>query len=395
MRISTALFHQLGVNSMLNQQAELSRTQQQLSTGRKILNPADDPVGSAQIVGFNQSLASIEQYNKNADQAQSAVQLEESIYGQVDDLLQNVRERVVQMNNASQTNETRGFAATEVRQQLQQLLSLANTQDGNGQYLFAGSKSNTQPFNSDFSYNGDQSTRRMQVSNSRQIDVAAPGDRIFSLVRDGNGTFATAPSAANTGTGIIDQGSVVDPAQWVAGDYTLSFTGPDTYDITDGSGPVASNVSYTSGETIIDIPGIQFSISGAPSPGDSFTIKASSSQSMFETLDKIASALDKNVNTPAEQAALNNTLNASLGNLDQALGQVLTARADAGTRLKELDSVRSANEDQVIYYKQAISVLQDTDFAEAASRLSQQALALEAAQKSYVQVRDLSLFNYI
>lgn len=400
MRISTSQFHQLASRTMLEQQAEISRTQQQLASGKRLLTPADDPVGAARAMELSKSVAALARYSANADLAQSAVAQQESAYAQVGDLIQDVRELTVQMSNATQTNETRGFAAADVRQRLEHLLSLANSETESGQYLFAGTRSASQPFVSEggvVRYAGDQGERSMQVSASRQIPVGTPGELLFNRIPQGNGAFYTRADAANSGNASIDGGSV--SGNFAPDDYTLEFSqaapgDPISYTITGaGTGPVASG-AYTSGEPI-SFQGAQVTLTGTPANGDRFDIAPSRGQSLFSTLQTLADALDRPVNNPADQAKLNTTLGGSLQDLDQALGQFLTARADAGARLKELDSVRMANEEQTFNHQKALSVLQDTDYADAASRLSRQVLALEAAQRSYVQIKDLSLFNYL
>ena len=152
-----------------------------------------------------------------------------------------------------------------------------------------------------------------------------------------------------------------------------------------------SNVDFSqAGPPAFDY-GAQASISGAPADGDSFTIKASTNQSVFQTIDDLLNLLQ----TSPSGAALTNGLAGAQNNLDNAMENVLTVRTSTGARLKELDSVKNAGDDRALQYSQTVSSLQDLDYAKAASELAQQQMNLEAAQKSFVKVAGLSLFNYL
>lgn len=224
MRISTSQIYQQGLSAMLNQQANLSKTQMQLSTGQRILTPADDPAGSAQALDLSQAIAVAKQYGVNANHAQTRLGLEDNALSNISNLLQRVRELALQANNATQTNETRAALSQEVQQRLNDLLALANTQDANNEYLFAGYNGNVQPFAktaSGFSYSGDQGSRYLQIGPSTQVANGDPGSDVFMAVRNGNGTFAISANSANTGSGVISPGTPDTATAYVPGTYSL------------------------------------------------------------------------------------------------------------------------------------------------------------------------------
>ena len=244
MRISTSMIYDQGVNSINQQYGDLVKLQQQLSTGRRVLTPADDPIASARALQVAQSQSVNAQYMLNGQHAQSSLELEESVLTQVTGLLQDARVLAVNAGNPSLSDSDRTSLAVDLQGRYAQLLGLANTTDGNGLYLFSGYKGTTQPFSETgsggVSYNGDQGQRRVQVSASRQIAVSSSGAEVFQLIKSGNGTFATAAAGINTGTGIVSQGVVLDAALWNAAgnnqDFTIRFDvtgGATTYDIVD------------------------------------------------------------------------------------------------------------------------------------------------------------------
>lgn len=422
MRISTSTFYDSGVGSMQQQTAKLLQVQQQIASNRRILTPADDPVAAAQVLQVSQSQAVNQQYAANIGTAGDSLALEESVLGSIRGLLQDVRDVTIQAGNPVLNQNDRAALANDLRGRYQQLLGLANSVDGGGQYLFSGYQGGIRPFGESapgtVAYNGDQGQRLIQISASRQIAVSDAGAEVFQRIADGNGSFVTA-AGGNAGAAVIDAGSVLDASKWnVAGnskDYTIKFSvigGVTTYDIIDnapgglslltGAVPAAAPYPrvYASGSSIdfsqagppaFDF-GAQVTITGAPANGDSFSIKASThQQDVFKTLDSLVQLLQG----ASSDAALTNGLGAAQRNLDNAMENVSTVRASAGARLRELDSVQSAGDDRALQYSQTLSRLQDLDYAKAASELIQQQVNLEAAQKSFVKVAGLSLFNYL
>ncbi|HHJ17417.1 MAG TPA: flagellar hook-associated protein 3, partial [Gammaproteobacteria bacterium] len=138
MRIGTLQMFRQGVNAMLEQQTNLYKTQNQLSTGKRINSPSDDPTGAAQLVGLSESSRITEQYQSNILAARTRLELEDAALGSVGDTLQRVRELTVAALNDTNGVTERTAIASEVRQLAQEVLGLANRKDGNGQFMFAG-----------------------------------------------------------------------------------------------------------------------------------------------------------------------------------------------------------------------------------------------------------------
>jgi flagellar hook-associated protein 3 FlgL len=400
MRISTAQLFQGSLNGMLDNQSSLNKTQMQLSTGRRILAPSDDPTGSAGALNLSQAIAATQQYQKNADTARGRLQLEESTLGSASDLLQRVRELAVQANNDVQTRETRGYLAIELRGIRQHLIGLANQRDAGGDYLFAGFQGNVQPFqptaSGQVSYVGDQNSRYLQIGASQQVADGDPGSDVFAAIRNGNGTFTTLDNPANTGTGVIDPGTVLNPALVVANDFRIQFTSATTYDVINDTTAttVLAAQTYVEGAAI-GFNGVQTSVSGQPASGDSFTVTPSSNQDIFASVQNLINALEGPSSTTAEQTRFHNAINRGIVDLDQGMQNILEMRARAGARLNTVDNQNDSNDNFVLQLQQSLSETQDLDYAEAISRLNRQLLSLQASQQSFVKVQGLSLFNFL
>ena len=396
MRVSTQGAFLQGLSLMQRLQSALDNTQRQISSGRRVLTPSDDPIAASRALDMRESLGRLEQFERNASIASNRLSQEEAALGSVNNVLQRVRELSLQASNATQSNESRQLIAVEMRQQLEQLVQLANQRDGNGAYLFSGNLEDTQPVirsAAGFSYNGDQGQRYIQVGEARQIADGDSGAAVFFGIRDGNGTFSSAAAAANTGTGVLGPGSLVDPAAWVADQYTVRFIDENNYEVLDSSAAVVVSAGYRSGDTIA-FNGIEFSLQGQPQGADEFTISPSRFQDVFTTIERLATAVEQGASDDASSAALSNGINSEFLNIDQAIGNILDVRTQVGARLAAIEDQLDSNGAFALSYQETLSDIEDLDYAEALSRLSLEATTLEAAQQSFIRTQSLSLFNY-
>jgi len=397
MRVSSNTLFDSNVAAMNQQQARLLQTQQQVSTGRKILTASDDPVAAARALDVSQSDAMNTQYASNRDSARHTLSLAESTLQSVTTLFQDVKTATINAGNGSLNDSDRRTMATNLSGRLEELVGLANTTDGVGNYLFSGFQSKTQPFvdtAAGMGYFGDDGQRNVQVSASRQLPSSNSGADLFMRIKNGNGTFVTQASPANTGSGVIRQGSVIDATALTGNSYSVTFTSATTFDVTNLSTVPASVVSagnaYVSGQAI-SFDGMQFDIQGAPVSGDSFTVSPSSNESVFNTISDLINAL----NAPVVGANLGNALNHGMNQMDRALDNVLTTRSSLGLRLNEIDALQVAGEDLGLQFQNTLSQLQDVDYNQAISDLVRQQTNLQAAQQTFSKVAGLSLFDYI
>ncbi len=394
MRISTSQIYTQGSEAIARAQSELFANQQRIASGKRMLNPADDPVASAEVVVVGQSRARVERYAANIVTASESLATNDSILGDVSDLLIDIRTLAVNAGSGALSAADRAGIATELQGRLDQLVGLANSRGADGGFLFSGFAVATQPFalaGGSYVYHGDQGTRAIAVADGRELEVSVHGETLFNSIRTGNGTFLASAAGANTGTGTLDGGSVVDAALIDGHRYQLAFSvvaGVTTYDVTDltTSTVVSTGNPYAPGSAVT-VAGMQVKIAGSPAAGDAFTLEPAPRQSVFRTVQDLVAALRAPSATPAEKTKLANGLGTALQNLTQAQEAVLTARAGLGARMRELDSLSTGNEARLVQYESTLSRLSDL--------FARQQLALEASQKSFLQVSGLSLFSYL
>lgn len=397
MRVSTMSSYLNGLTAMQRLQSALDHTQRQISSGRRILTPSDDPIAATRALEFRESIARLEQFDRNAGIAENRLAQEETVVGSVNNVLQRVRELALQANNSTQSNETRSLIAVEIREQLDYLVQLANQKDGNGNYLFSGNLQGVEPVSrmgANFAYNGDQGQRLIRIGDGRQIADSDPGSDIFFKIRAGNGNFTVTPVGGISGTGVVGQGQVVDPTAWDQGTYTLRFIDPNNYEALDSGGAVVAGGAYQSGDRIA-FAGIEFALTGAPDTNDEFAVSPSPYQDIFTSIERLAASVEQPITDDPSRAALNNSINASLQNIDQAIGNVLNIRTKIGSRLAVIESQVDSNSALTLAIQQTLAGIEDLDYAEVLSRLSQEVTTLEAAQQSFVRTQQLTLFNYL
>jgi len=398
MRISTNLLHQEAVNSLNSNYARLSRTQQQVATGKRIQKPSDDPQAAASVLNLNQSVSVNNQYIRNSSAAKDSVSLVESTLASVTKIMQDIRTQAVNAGNAALSARERSSLAADIRSRMQELLGLANTQDGGGQYLFSGFQTSTKPFSEttpgNVAYYGDQGQRFTQISTGRQIAISDNGNDIFQRIKNGNGTFVASAGGSNTGNGLITQGTVTNPSALTRDNYQITFTVTatgTTYSVvnTDTAASVITNAAYTN-DGAISFDGIQVQVQDVPANGDTFNIAPSTDTSLFTMITGLATALDSTNTTVVKQG-----VGAALSNFTNGLDNILKIRATTGTRLNEIEATQDTGLDININYKTSISRLEDLDYNQAISDLTLQQILYEASQKSYVSVQQLSLFNFL
>ena len=397
MRISTFWMQQSAVNAMLDQQAQVAHTQLEVSTGRRILTPSDDPAGASRALSLTHAGAANTQYQRNIDSANSRLGNEDQTLSSVSSLLDRVRTLALEGQNGTLDSGDRKNIATEIRQRLSQLVALGNTKDANGEYIFAGNATRTQPFvqnGGSVGYAGDQGQRSIAIAPGQTIATGDPGSDVFQNIPGGNGIFQIAASPTNTGTLVSGATSVSDRSQWDGGSYQIQFTAPDQYQVVDASNTVVSSGSYASGDTI-SFRGVEIGFTGTPAVGDSYSVGPSTAKDMFSTLSDIADALESPSFTPHDSATIHDKIGRAIENIDRASDRVVDVRARIGARLNTTDDQSNLNAGVGVDLKSALSKVQDTDYASAVSRLNLQMTGLQAAQAAYVKTQGLSLFNYL
>jgi flagellar hook-associated protein 3 FlgL len=315
MRVSTIQYFTNGVSNIQSARDALGTTQQKIATGKKILAPSDDPIRSTQVLKVKEELSLNEQYKDNISFATNKNQLVDSVLHSVVDALQRIRDLTLRANNAVLSDNDRRGIGIEVEALQEQMVSLLNTKDGTGEYVFAGYQGATIPFieqpGGGYSYQGDEGFRVVEIAAGDTIEISDSGKKVFVDVPSANNTILTSAAESNSSdsTARISTGLILDQEAFDAvypEDFAIVFNDPAlnqnqrTLTITqrsDGSpvfgtrpGGHMINVPYEDGG-LMEFNGIEFFVTGDPQPGDTFFIESSANESTLDTVERLASIL--------------------------------------------------------------------------------------------------------
>jgi len=314
MRISTQMMYQQNMRGITDSQSKWLSYGEQMSTGKRVNRPSDDPIAASQAVVLSQAQAQNSQYTLARSFASQRVGLEESVLGQVTTALQSAQDKIVYAGNGSLSDNDRSSIATDLQGIRDQLLNLANSTDGNGRYIFAGYKTDAPAFDqATGKYDGGDTPIRQQVDSARNMQISHTGQEVFE--------------------------------------------------------------SFTS--------------NAAPEPDGSAPEK-----NLFKILDNVIAALKTPVSgDQGKTDQMNLDIDKANRGLRNSLDNVLTVRADLGTKLTELDALDTLGSDRALGQTQQMSDLVDVDWNAAISSYTMQQAALQASYKAFSDMQGMSLFQ--
>ncbi len=381
------------INSL---ESSISQNENDLSSNESFTTASENPVAAGEVNTYNQALAQSQQYSTNAGSAQTNLNTEDSTLTQITNQLQSLRDLALEANSGTLQASDRSGIASQIQQIQNSLVALANTQNGSGDYIFSGFATRTQPFAltaTGATYSGDQGVTQVQIAAGQTVATGDNGDAVFNQIKTGNGTYTVTANPANTGTGLIGATTVTNAANYDGGTYQIEFTaaGGGAYNIVNAGGATVSSGTYTDGSNI-SFDGLQITLSGTPAAGDEFTVAASTNQSLFTTVQNLATALQSSTGS---STALSNSISGEINNLDQALTKISDTQASVGGRLNTITSQQSVQTSQQTQLQTSIASLQGLNYAAAISQLDQQNTTLQAALQSYTVTQGLTLFKYL
>lgn len=416
MRISTIQAFNNGVRGMQDNYSAVTRTQEQVNSGKRLLSPADDPVASVRLLQLGQEASKLNQYKDNLTAATNSLAQEEGILNSVNNVLQRVREITLEAGNGALDSAARNALAQELKEREGELYGLMNSQNARGEYLFAGYRSDTQPFvkNPDGSYNyaGDEGQRLIQIGSAKSIAINDSGKSLFVDVANVN-RVDTAAYGTNTGDARISLGVVENKShfdnEFVPNGGVNIVIGVDAsdYEIVDVDGnPLTPPVSgaleiNASGGYEIRHAGVVVTLDGELAAGDSFSVSprpmtdSGEKRSVLDTVRLLRQTLESTDDSNEQKLQRRDMLSISLQNIDNAMNTVLGVQTSVGARMNVIDSTGLENDEAALINTTVRSGLEDLDYAEALSRLSMESIVLQAAQQSFVKINSLNLFNFL
>jgi len=406
MRISSANAYDNTIETLQRRQTDLSDLQTRLTSGKRVLKASDDPAAAARAERALAAEMRSETSQRSVDASQVIVSQTESALGDAGELLQQIRETLVDSGNASYSDRERSQLAASLKGMRQQLLAVANRSDGAGSYLFGGQGSSQPPFidkPAGVQFSG--TSGRLETDTDTELPLSTDGAATWLNASTGNGVFVTS-SALNSVSGseianaTVDVGSVSDPsALFPVPDtgYRIHFSSSSTYDIesyslSSGLTSYESTGTYQSG-VAIDLHGMSVTVSGSPTTGDQFNIEPSTpTLSVFDSIDQAIADLQTPNRTSAQR--VQSTAD-SLRDIDSSMATLNLMRTAAGGTLNRIDNETSRLATQKLNAQTTRSNAEDLDMVEAIADFQNQQTGYEAALKSYSMVQKMSLFQYL
>ncbi|GAC15184.1 flagellar hook-associated protein FlgL [Aliiglaciecola lipolytica] len=406
-RISTNQLYDRSINSITQNQGTLSDVQQQLASGKKLLRPSDDPVGAAQVVRLTEDLDKITQYKRNNDLLTNSLQQEEVVLSNINSALDRARQLMIQSGNGVYDKTDLEAIGIEIGAIRDEVFGLMNTQNSNGEYIFAGFQSQTEAFSYNpsasgekYTFSGDDGVKKIQVSDAVSIQANSSGKSVFENVQARlNFTVTGQVGISSIETRITEQSAfdkfhktnydAVTPAN---NQFQATILAGNQIQIDNvGSGNTVATVNFTSGQPFV-FNGMEFDVSGSVGDTFDFQLDKPEKNNIAETLNNFYLALNDGELTDKE---LNEAISDALVGIDNGSKSLANATSSLGGRLNVAESVLESNLDLEIANKSARSNIEDVDYAEAVSELSKQETALQAAQATFSRVTGLTLFDYI
>ena len=393
-RISTSNAYDGALNNLMSRQDNLTATQAQMTSGKRVIKASDDPTAAARAERARALEERTTASMKAVDASSNAMTLTESALGDANELLQQARELLVSAGDASYNDAERASKASAIKAIRDQLLSVANRPDGQGGYVFSGQGSGGAPFidkPGGVAFQGVGGS--VNVAADEPLPLTLDGGNVWLTANTGNGVYET--KNTNSTSAWIDSGRVTSPAQITNSTYDIQFStagGATTYSVLKDGNAVSSGNAFSSGQEI-SVDGMSFAITGAPANGDDFrTTPSTKSLSVFDALDSAVAQLS----TPGQGGPkVQQAVQESLRNLDQCNSQIASARSFAGTTLQRLDGVKGRLDATELSAQTSRSSAEDLDMVKALSSFNAQQTGYQAALQSYATIQKLSLFQYL
>ena len=415
MRLSTSMMYANGLKGVLSQETDMNRLVEQIGSGRKFLTPADDPLAAALSINVAQTQSMNATYQLNRNTAKTNLGQESNVLDSVTTALADVRTRVVQAGNGTFSDSDRQALSTALKSAREALLGLANSTDGNGQYMFSGYQGSAAPYAQNAAgqivYSGATGERTIQVDQSRQMSTSDLGKDIFSRANPGAQGYVSSAAPGNTGTAQFSTASITPGGANVGKNFSVAFeadpaTGAIGYRVTttDPTGatppvinpaPPASPTAYTDGAAI-DFGGVSVVIKGKPQIGDIINVESiqSANVDVFNTLDNLIKTLDAPIAGDEKALAkLANDLATANKKLSTTYDNVLTVSASVGARLNEIEALDATGTEKGLAYSKSLLDLEGLDYYSGASQLAFRQVALQAASAAFMTIQGSSLFS--
>ena len=402
MKISNSYLFDQATKNIQTAQSDVSKSREQIASGKSLVRPSDDTGKLRSIEILKSQQRKVESYENSMNYLTDRFQLEESVLGSASDILIRLKDLAIQAANDSMATSDRDIIATEVESLRDELLGIANTRDVEGNFIFAGSKSDTKPFVMNQStdvvqYAGDNRRLFTAVSDTRVLESNTDGTKVFEPINRTSTTFDL--------RGIKEAGDY----NFRVGDSVIEFkvvTPLSASDIKTSIDNALANSSISSTATVELVNGqanVQLVLTGragvalsgidvTQSEGDSTPVTVTVNQTSTVGVDffKMLSDFHKGLASDTRS-----DIDRAISELTSAQQVIAESLGSVGSKLNTVERQQDINADLGLRLDQMLSNEEDLDYAKAVTQFNAELVRLEATQASFAKVAQLSLFQFI
>ncbi|MDA0146962.1 flagellar hook-associated protein FlgL [Vibrio sp. LaRot3] len=394
-RISSFHNYQAVQNDLRRQEGQVHHNQAQLASGKKLVQPSDDPLATHYIQNIGQQSEQLQQYIDSIVLTRNRLEHHEVIVSNAESYTDEAKRTVMEMINGSLSPEDRIAKQRELQELFDNMITLANTQDESGNYIFSGTKPKVQPFFKDkagnVTYSGDDYQRKMRISNSQEMPINDPGNKMFTVMDNPFGDYNPQYSLQEGSELLLERATNLDEKDNAI--YKVTFVdmpnGSYGYQL-EQNGTAVQAAQYDP-NTGIKFGDLSIQIKGQITAGDSIELEPQKTFSLFDTYKRAIELSEGSVSDASNTGELHQVVQ----EFHAGFIHLNKARSDVGARLNTLDIQEEQHEDFKMTLAKSKSNFEDLDYAAAVIEFSENTRALQASQQAFGKTKDLTLFNYI
>lgn len=401
MRITTNMIYDRNLATMSKVSERQNTAYNQLMTGDKFTRAGEDPSGMSQKMALTKEIDLFKQYSVNGSLLENSLGHEDTVLTSINNAMLSAQTLIQKANSSAMGTEERSAIASELEGLQKQMFDLMNSKNSQGEFIFGGNQSKTQPFVKDASGNyvfqGDTGQRSIQISPTVKIPANDSGFDLFEMVA----TRRTASAAsANIKVGVGDQGNFESfyrnnyDSSLASNQFTVNTLAgpPDTYEIRDAGGALMQSGDYSAGNKIA-FNGLELTLDlPAGSAPQNFVLDAPKNDSVLNGMSDFISALrDPNISVDNFQLAVADATT----HMNNARTKIDRGQGDVGSRLNSLEQVMGSNDGLSTLNQQARAKVSEADMYEVIAALSKEDAAMSASQLAFSKISKLTLFDYI
>lgn len=415
MTIGTSLFAALNTRAFQKSDAKIAQLQENISTGTEDPKASADPIRAQRLSVVNEHKDMLDRFNSNLIVAEKRLEITDSNLGEVNDLLQSMRELAIRGADASVTPSERKVLLHKATQLRDSLITQANARDDTGRPIFGGYQGRMDPFTegpNGVEYNGDAGRHTLRVSESAMVSTGVSGDEafmgvdllsgetrgLFDIVDDfiftlGSEGHSLRDSVTEANTMSVDLAKTQGDAKW-------------TMTLGEGANAVTISADLVSGQpgpaiAAINAVSTQTGITAAfTDDGDGMVLTGVNGVTLSdikvepEQRGEVARAYPEE-GVFIQMVSKDRTSSGIIDQITAAGEHVADMRAVVGAQAESVDRFQKLVAERTVILDEAVSNLSELDLAAAITKLQSLLLNREASQSSFVKITSTSLFDYI